>query len=72
MIFSVKVPVLSEQICVTAPIVSAEANFRTKLPAFYNLALEKLREMVTANGRPSGIATTITVIAMITVFNNSV
>lgn len=57
---------------VTAPIVSAEANFLTKLFSFYILALEKLSEIVTAKGRPSGIATTITVIAMMIVFNNSV
>lgn len=36
------------------------------------MALEKLREIVTASGSPSGIATTITVIAIIIVFNNSV
>jgi len=57
---------------VTDPIVSAEASLRTRLFSFYILALEKLNEMVTASGSPSGIATTITVIAMITVLSSSV
>lgn len=72
MIFWVKVPVLSEQIWVHPPIVSAEARFLTKLFSFCILALEKLNEIVTAKGRPSGIATTTTVIAMMIVLSNSV
>lgn len=54
------------------PIVSAEASFLTKLFIALILALEKLKEMVTASGRPSGIATTIMVIAIMMVFKRSV
>lgn len=64
-LFSVSVPVLSEQIWVARPIVSADASFRTKLFNFYICALEKLNEIVTASGKPSGIATTIMVIEII-------
>ena len=35
------------------------------------MALEKLKEIVTANGNPSGIATTIIVIDIIIASNNS-
>jgi len=72
MTFYVKVPVLSDTIWVTEPIVSADESVLTKLFSFCILALEKLNEIVTANGRPSGIATTMTVMAMMIVFNNSV
>ena len=61
-LFKVRVPVLSEQMWVAPPMVSEEANFLTRLLSFFMAALEKLSEMVTARGRPSGIATTITVI----------
>jgi hypothetical protein len=64
--FLVKVPVLSEQICVAPPIVSADASLRTRFSSFYILALAKLREMVTARGNPSGMATTTTVIEIMT------
>jgi len=57
---------------VAPPIVSEEASFLTKLLSSLILALEKDREMVTASGRPSGIATTITVMAMMIVFRRSV
>jgi len=63
-LFNVKVPVLSEQMWVAPPMVSEEANFLTRLFNFFMAALEKEREIVTARGRPSGIATTITVIEM--------
>ena len=63
-LFKVRVPVLSEQMCVAPPMVSEEANFLTRLFSFFIAALEKLSDMVTARGRPSGIATTITVIEM--------
>lgn len=62
--FSVRVPVLSEQIWVAPPMVSEEAIFLTRLLSFCILALEKLSEIVTASGRPSGMATTTTVIPM--------
>lgn len=68
----VKVPVLSEQIWVAPPMVSEEANLRTRLFNFLIWAEEKDREIVTASGRPSGIATTITVIEMMIVFRISV
>lgn len=61
-LFKVRVPVLSEQMWVAPPMVSEEANFLTRLLSFFMAALEKLNEMVTARGRPSGMATTITVI----------
>jgi hypothetical protein len=64
--FLVKVPVLSEQMCVAPPIVSADAIFLTRLLSFCILALEKLKEMVTARGNPSGMATTTTVIEIMT------
>mmetsp|Transcript_15972 Transcript_15972/g.26936 ORF Transcript_15972/g.26936 Transcript_15972/m.26936 type:complete len:202 (+) Transcript_15972:2344-2949(+) len=62
----VRVPVLSEQMWVALPMVSEEASFRTRLFSFLILALEKLREIVTARGSPSGMATTTTVMAMMT------
>jgi hypothetical protein len=52
--------------------VSEEANLRTRLFNFLIWAEEKDREIVTASGRPSGIATTITVIEMMIVFRISV
>jgi len=51
--------------CVARPIVSADASFLTKLFNFCIYALEKLNEIVTARGKPSGIATTIIVIEII-------
>lgn len=51
--------------------VSEDAIFLTRLFNFCILALEKLREMVTARGRPSGMATTTMVIAMITALRSS-
>ena len=65
-LFWVSVPVLSEQICVAEPIVSDEFKFLTKLLSFFICALEKLSEIVTASGRPSGMAQTITEIEMMT------
>lgn len=70
--FKVRVPVLSEQMWVAPPMVSAEASFLTRLFIFLILAEEKLREMVTARGSPSGIATTTIVIAIIMVPSKSV
>jgi len=51
--------------------VSADASFLTKLFIFLILAEEKLSEMVTASGSPSGIATTTMVIAMMMVSSKS-
>ena len=67
----VKVPVLSEQMCVAPPMVSDEASFLTRLLSYRILADEKDRDRVTARGRPSGIATTIMVIAIIIVVSTS-
>ena len=60
--FSVKVPVLSEQMLVTRPIVSQLAGTRTKLLSFNIRFVAKASAKVTAIGRPSGTATTTTVI----------
>jgi len=70
-LFYVKVPVLSEHIISAPPIVSQAANFLTKLLSFNILLVEYAKDRVTANGNPSGMATTITVMAIITKFNNS-
>ena len=61
----VRVPVLSVQIWVAPPIVSQELSYLTKLLRFRICALETLRDIVTARGNPSGIATTIIVIEII-------
>jgi hypothetical protein len=58
----VKVPVLSEQILLAPPIVSQAYILRTKFWSSSIFFTEKAREMVTERGRPSGMATTITVI----------
>lgn len=44
--------------------VSEEASFLTKLLSFIICLLEKLSEIVTASGRPSGIAATIMAMQM--------
>ena len=62
--FIVKVPVLSEQMLFAPPIVSQASILRTKFWSFNILLTEKARERVTERGRPSGMATTTTVIAM--------
>lgn len=67
----VRVPVLSVQIYVALPIVSQDSNFLTRLFSCTILALEKLKDMVTAKGKPSGIATTIIVIDIIIASNIS-
>jgi hypothetical protein len=61
----VRVPVLSVQISLAPPIVSEASSFLTRLFSFFIFMTEKAREMVTASGRPSGTATTMTVTAMI-------
>ena len=70
-LFRVRVPVLSEQMWVAPPIVSEEASFLTRLLSCLILAEEKERERVTASGKPSGIATTMIVIAIIIVVSTS-
>jgi hypothetical protein len=56
------VPVLSEQIMSAPPIVSQACIFLTRLLSSSIFFTEYARERVTANGKPSGMATTITVI----------
>jgi hypothetical protein len=65
--FRVNVPVLSEQMWVAPPMVSDEASFLTRQFYLFILAEANDREIVTASGSPSGIATTMTVMAMMTV-----
>lgn len=62
---SVRVPVLSEQMLVAFPIVSQAARTRMKFCSSSICLVEYASEMVTANGRPSGTATTTMVTAMI-------
>ncbi len=64
-LFMVKVPVLSEQILLAPPIVSHAYIFLTRFWSFNIFFTEKARERVTDRGRPSGMATTTTVIARI-------
>mmetsp|Transcript_8941 Transcript_8941/g.29394 ORF Transcript_8941/g.29394 Transcript_8941/m.29394 type:complete len:257 (-) Transcript_8941:1175-1945(-) len=61
--FSVRVPVLSLQICVAPPIVSHAAKKRTRLLSLIIFFMEYANEMVTASGSPSGTATTTMVTA---------
>jgi hypothetical protein len=46
------------------PIVSEEASLRTQLFSLFIFITENAKEIVTARGRPSGIAITITVTAV--------
>ena len=64
-LFKVKVPVLSEQIVLAPPIVSHAYIFLTRLLSLSIFFTEYAKDSVTAKGNPSGIATTITVIANI-------
>jgi len=57
---------------VTPPIVSDDSKLLTKLFSFLILALEKLNEIVTARGRPSGIAHTTTEMAIMMVLRTSI
>jgi len=64
-LFNVNVPVLSVQIASAPPIVSHACNFRTRFLSYNIFITEYANDNVTANGRPSGIATTITTIPII-------
>ena len=57
-------PVLSEQIQSAPPIVSQASYFLTRFESCNILFTEKANDKVTDNGKPSGIATTTTVIQM--------
>jgi hypothetical protein len=56
-------PVLSEQILVTPPIISQEDSYFTRLFSSFILLTEYAKAIVTANGSPSGTATTTIVTA---------
>ena len=56
-------PVLSEQMAVAPPMVSHAARWRTKLLSRIIFFMLYASEMVTASGRPSGMATTMMVTA---------
>ena len=62
--FCVSVPVLSVQITVTAPIVSQAWSLRTRLLLLSMRRMFSARASVTAIGRPSGTAMTISVTAI--------
>ena len=57
--FSVRVPVLSEQMTVAEPMVSQATNCRTRLLARVILRMAKASDTVTLMGNPSGTATTM-------------
>ena len=63
-LFCVRVPVLSVQITVTAPIVSQACSLRTRLLFFSMRLMLSARLSVTAIGMPSGTAITISVTAI--------
>lgn len=67
-LFSVKVPVLSVQMQSAFPIVSQLLIFLTRLLSSIIFLTEYAREIVTASGKPSGIAHTITDIPMMIAF----
>ena len=58
-------PVLSEQMVVALPMVSQAANCLIEHLSSYIFFVLYANEMVTASGRPSGMATTTIVIAKI-------
>mmetsp|Transcript_1868 Transcript_1868/g.3026 ORF Transcript_1868/g.3026 Transcript_1868/m.3026 type:complete len:248 (+) Transcript_1868:694-1437(+) len=61
----VNVPVLSEQMVVAFPMVSHADKWRTKFLSISIFFIEYANEIVTANGNPSGTATTTMVTATI-------
>jgi hypothetical protein len=65
------VPVLSVQMKLAPPIISQEANYLTKLFSSFILPTLNANEMLTANGNPSGIATTIIVIEIMKALSTS-
>ena len=62
--FSVRVPVLSVQITVTAPMVSQACSFLTRLLLFSMRLIFRASDSVTAIGKPSGTAITMSVTAI--------
>ncbi|KAH3680418.1 hypothetical protein WICMUC_000349 [Wickerhamomyces mucosus] len=69
-LFSVNVPVLSEQTAVAQLIISQDLNTLTRLASLAILVVANARANVTAKGKPSGTATTTIVIAVIKIFKN--
>ncbi len=63
-LFCVRVPVLSVQMTVTAPIVSEAWSLRTRTFDFSMRRMLRARVKVTAMGNPSGTAITISVTAI--------
>ena len=59
------------QIWSAPPIVSDASSFLTRLFSYFIFITEYAREMVTARGSPSGIATTTIVIAIMKKWTNS-
>jgi hypothetical protein len=56
---------LSEQIAFAPPIISQDFNYLTKFLSYNIFLTEYAKDKVTAKGRPSGMATTTTVIEII-------
>jgi hypothetical protein len=56
---------LSEQIAFAPPIISQDLSYLTKFLSYNIFLTEYANDKVTAKGRPSGIATTTTVMAII-------
>ena len=70
-LFCVSVPVLSVQITVTAPIVSHACSFLTRLLLLSIRLMLSARARVTAMGKPSGTAITISVTAIMKYFSTT-
>ena len=56
---------MSEQIAFAPPMISQDLSYLTKFLSYNIFLTEYAKDNVTAKGKPSGIATTITVIAII-------
>ena len=70
-LFSVSVPVLSVHITVTAPMVSQAWSFLTRLLLLSILRILSAKLKVTAIGKPSGTAITMSVTAIMKYFNTT-
>ena len=70
-LFSVRVPVLSEHIMLTEPKVSTAASFLTIAFSFIILWTPRARTIATIAGRPSGIAATARLIDVNSISNQS-
>ena len=69
--FSVRVPVLSVQMQVTAPMVSEACSLRTRLLLLSMRRMLRASDRVTAMGRPSGTAMTMSVTAIMKYFSTT-